>query len=78
MHKKSQRKLLEKRARSIILRGSFNDRKSGEIVCRMTRVDVLGQLTGPVEVCNVPDVEKGEVLADSRGRGSFQKTKEES
>jgi hypothetical protein len=73
MHRKNQRKLLEKRARSIILRGSFNDRNTSEIVCRMTRLDVLRQLTGPVEVCDVPDVEKGEVLTDSRGRGTFQK-----
>ena len=43
----------------------------------MTRVDVMGRLSGPIDVCDVPDVEKGEVLADSRGRGSFQKTNDE-
>jgi hypothetical protein len=30
-------------------------------------------LREPVQVSLVPDVEKGEVLLDSRGRGSFQK-----
>jgi hypothetical protein len=78
MHRKSQKKLSERRIRGIILRGSFNDRKGAEIVCQVTRLDVLRQLTGPVEVCKVPDVEKGEVLADSRGRGSFQKENGES
>jgi len=38
----------------------------------MSRADVLGLLAGPVEVGVVPDVEKGEVLVDSRGNGTFQ------
>ena len=77
MHKKSQKKQLERKIRGIILRGSFNDKIAGEIVCRMTRAGVLGQLTGPILVSDVPDVEKGEVLADSRGEGSFQKAQED-
>jgi hypothetical protein len=32
-------------------------------------------LAEPVEVGLVPDVEKGEVLADSREQGSFQRLK---
>ena len=39
----------------------------------MSRSDVLGLLAEPVEVGLVPDVERGEVLADSRGEGSFQR-----
>ena len=76
MHRKKRKKILENQARRIILEGSFNDRKTGETVCRMTRVDVMGKLTGPIEVCDVPDVEKGEVLVDSRGEGSFQRNNE--
>jgi len=44
-------------------------------VSRLSRSDVLGLLDEPVEVGLVPDVEKGEVLADSRGLGSFQRLK---
>ena len=73
MHKRSAEKLQERRIRSIILRGSFYDRKLGEVVSRITRLDVLGKLNEPVAVHLVPDVEKGEVLLDSRGLGSFQR-----
>ena len=73
MHRKNKKKALENQIRGIIFRGSFKDRSGAEIVCRMTRVDVLGQLSGPIDVCDVPDVEKGEVLVDSRGLGSFQR-----
>jgi len=31
---------------------------------------------GTVDVSRVPEVEKGEVLLDSRGRGSFQRRSE--
>lgn len=72
MHKRNQQKLLQRRIRGIILRGSFYDRNLGENVSRMTRVDVLGELREPVEVHLVPDVEVGEVLVDSRGSGSLQ------
>jgi hypothetical protein len=72
MHKRNQRKLQERRIRGIILRGSFYDRRLGEAVSQMTRLDVLAQLTEPVEVHLVPDVERGEVLIDSRGTGSLQ------
>ena len=37
----------------------------------MTRLDVMEQLNEPVEVHLIPDIEKGEVLVDSRGRGSL-------
>ena len=56
----------------MILRGSFLDRNVSESVSRMTRLDVMGQLKEPVDVCLVPDVEKGEVLLDPRGNGSLQ------
>ena len=43
------------------------------MISRMTRLEVMGQLKEPIEVHLVPDVEKGEVLLDSRGRGSLQR-----
>ncbi len=39
----------------------------------MTRSEILDQVEEPVEVDLVPDLEKGEVLLDSRVRGSFQR-----
>ena len=76
MHKKSAKKLMDRqvrRIRGIILNGSFVDRKIGETVSRMTRLEVMEQLHEPIEVHLIPDVEKGEVLSDSRGQGSFQR-----
>ncbi len=72
MHKRNQRKLQERKIRGIILRGSFYDRRLGEAVSQMTRLDVMAQLREPVEVHLVPDVERGEVLIDPRGAGSLQ------
>ena len=57
----------------IIFHDSFHDKKLAEIISRSTRLEVLGQLKEPVEVHLVPDVEKGEVLVDLRGEGSFQR-----
>lgn len=54
------------------MHGSFYDRKIGEVVSRITRIEVIGQLKEPVEVHLVPDVEKGEVLLNSQGNGSLQ------
>ena len=73
MHKKNSKKLQARKIRGIIFHNSFYDRSLGESVSRITRLEVLGQLKEPVEVHLVPDVEKGEVLLDLRGRGSFQK-----
>jgi hypothetical protein len=39
--------------------------------------EVLGLLSEPVLVASVPDVERGEVLEDSRGGGTFQRRVEE-
>jgi hypothetical protein len=77
MHKRGLKKLQARRIRGIILRRSFCDRNVGEVVSRVSRLDVMALLSGPVEVGLVPDVEKGEVLLDSRGRGSFQRCVED-
>jgi hypothetical protein len=72
-HKRSNRKLQERKIRGIILQGSFYDKNRGEIVSTMTRIDIMGLLNEPVEVHLVPDIEKGEVLIDPKGKGSMQK-----
>jgi hypothetical protein len=73
MHKRSSEKLQVRRVRRIIFSRGFRDRNLCEVVSRVSRLDVMALLDEPVEVSLVPDVEKGEVLLDSRGRGSFQR-----
>jgi hypothetical protein len=75
MHKRSSEKLQARRVRGVILRGSFHDRNVCEVISRVSRLDVMAMLGGLIEVDLVPDVEKGEVLLDSRGRGTFQRVR---
>jgi hypothetical protein len=72
MHKRKTNKLQERKIRGIILRRSYYDRNLGETVSKITRIEIIDQLNEPVEVCIVPDLEKGEVLLDPRGKGSLQ------
>jgi hypothetical protein len=72
VHKRSKDKLLLRKIHKIIINHSYNDRLICETVSRVTRQDVLAYLDEPVRVSDVPDVEKGEVLIDCRGTGSFQ------
>ena len=51
---------------------SYNDRILCETVSKVSRTDVLAFLNEAIQISDVPDVVKGEVLVDSRGRGSFQ------
>ena len=46
--------------------------KSNEKSSQESLVKILSPVSEPVEVGFFPDVEKGEVLVDSRGEGSFQ------
>ncbi len=76
MHRRNAKKLQDRKIRQIrgiILHGSFFDRKLSEVVSRTTRLEVMGQLKEPIEVHLVPEIEKGEVLLDLRGRGSLQR-----
>lgn len=62
-------------ARRFVLAMSFRDTQLAETVCRTSRADILEHLRSTMEGVNlheVPDVEKGLVLSDSRGRGAFQ------
>jgi hypothetical protein len=72
MHKRSPNKLQQRKIQTIILNGSRHDKQHGETVSKLTREEVMGQLKESVEVHLIPDIEKGEVLVDSRGRGSLQ------
>jgi hypothetical protein len=49
-------------------------RRSGvKLFVSPSRIELIG-LAGPiVQVCDVSDVERGEVLVDSHGEGSFQR-----
>jgi len=73
MHKRSLDKLLKRRIRAIIFSNAFYDGNRSETVSTMSRLEILGLLHEPISVSDVPDVEKGEVLFDSRGNGSFQR-----
>jgi hypothetical protein len=49
------------------------DKYRGEIVSRVSRLDVLGLLNCEgFNVSLIPEIERGEVLIDSRGKGSLQ------
>ena len=73
VHRRSEEKLLLRKIRAIIYSLSYNDQIMCETVSKVSRQDVLAFLNVAICVSDVPDVEKGEVLVDSRGRGSFQK-----
>ena len=76
MHRRSELQRQKRSIRRIIFTSSFHDKILCETICRLSRDEVLGLLREPVQVSLVPDVEKGEVLLDSRGRGSFQRRSE--
>jgi hypothetical protein len=62
--------------RNLIFKNAYIDKYRGEIVSRISRLDVLGLLNCEgVKVSLIPDVERGEVLIDCRGKGSLQNAK---
>ena len=68
----------ERIAKRLILSTGFQDKILAETISRASHLDILSQfskLAEPVSVCAVPDVEKAEVLVDSRGHRSFQRVK---
>ena len=73
MHRRSELQRQKRSIRKTIFTSSFRDKILHETVCRLSRDEVLGLLCEPVQVSLVPDVEKGEVLIDLRGRGTFQR-----
>lgn len=62
--------------RQIIFRNAFYDRLRAEAVSRLDRADVLRLVKcdgDGLAVGLIPNVERGEVLTNSRGTGSFQR-----
>jgi len=75
-HKRSLLKLQGRIVRGIIFRHAFHDKLRGEVVSLLSRRDVLDLVNfDGFSVWVVPDVERGEVLVDARGCGSFQRAK---
>jgi hypothetical protein len=73
VHKRSFNKLQRRIIRNIIFKNAYIDKYRGEIVSRVSRLDVLNLLNCEgFKVSLIPDVERGEVLIDSRGKGSLQ------
>jgi hypothetical protein len=76
VHKRSFDKLQHRIIRNLIFKNAYIDKFRGEIVSRVSRFDVLSLLNCEgLKVSLVPNVERGEVLIDSRGKGSLQNAK---
>jgi hypothetical protein len=76
VHKRSFNKLQRRIIRNIIFKNAYIDKYKGEIVSRISRLDFLSLLNCEgLKVSLVPNIERGEVLIDSRGKGSLQNTK---
>jgi hypothetical protein len=64
-------------ARRVVFNAAFYDEHAAETVNQITQVQVINALGSllPLEglrLSDIPNVERGEVLRDSRGNGSFQ------
>jgi len=69
--KRSQKSL----AKRFILDTSFHDREKAESICIVTIPQIVEELqrTYPYVHMDAVQFQKGEVIVDSRGEGSFQK-----
>lgn len=56
----------------LILDNSRYDRERAEHVSLVSRIELLDLVQQNSDLSVFPDVMKGEILIDSRGRGSFQ------
>ena len=73
-HKRSFLGFQKRLIRGEIFRHAFYDKLAGEVVSLLSRRDLLSVLNFEgFNVSLVPEIERGEVLIDGRGRGSFQK-----
>jgi len=78
--KRSQEAKIRRYAKRYVLNHSFHDVIWAETICIFDRVAVHNyihvtypELLDGVLLSDIPDIERGEVLVDSRGRGSFQR-----
>ena len=72
---RSEKGKLKQQVRRYIYTTSYLDPIMAETVCRVGRLEVIEfacTLNAEVSLSVVPDVEKGLILSDSRGRGAFQ------
>jgi len=74
------RRSLTAKLRRYVLRQGFHDVIWAETICRTDKTEIINYIhviyPDPNEgilISDIPDVEKGLVLTDSRGRGVFQK-----
>lgn len=76
-HRRSFEAMQRRAARRLILEMAYKDRLRSEVVNRLSMAEIMDYLSkmfgGRIHLGAVPKVEAGEVLADSRGQGSFQR-----
>jgi hypothetical protein len=73
LHKRSTKKIIQRKIRRAIQHATYYDKQKGETISTATQTEILSQLKEPIEVNLVPDIEKGEVLLDTKGKGTLQK-----
>jgi hypothetical protein len=76
VHRRSHRSLLRRQVQHLIFSFSYHDYDSGDFVNRVSREQILGLIDKAVQISAIPDIEKGEVLVDSRGNGTFQRERQ--
>ena len=76
-HRRSPASRQRRAARRYIINHAYHDRTQAESVARTPRKEVLTFLQSLFEGVDLSalNIEQGEVLADSRGRGSMQQMK---
>jgi len=78
-NKRSEKGKIKQEIRRLIYTTSFQDSILAETVCRVSKEELDGlkwtlmaQFGGTDLDVRVPNVEKGLILSDSRGKGAFQ------
>ena len=79
-HQRSRDAKIRRYAKKHIINHSYHDVIWAETICTFDRVQVHNyihvtypELVDGVLLGDIPDIERGEVLVDSRGRGTFQR-----
>lgn len=75
-NKRSPRGQIRQLIRRYIFTTSYRDPHRAETVCRVSRsqlIEYAAALADHLVLSDVPDIERGLILTDSRGNGYFQK-----
>lgn len=76
-HKRSFEAQQRRAARRFVLEMAYRDKLTAETINRLDRSDLINYISkafgGRVHLGSIPMIERGEVLSDSRGGGSFQR-----